>query len=129
MNKEADGTDLIIVASNSGLTRWAPLVIVLAVVAGFVTLSWYAYHAGIQSVKEEDLMVVEADKTPIKEKPADPGGMQIPNQDKTVFETFSANNAKQPPKVERVLPVPEEPMPKDMDASDSTTWVNENLKK
>jgi len=128
MKDETDNRDLMIVSSNSGLTRWAPLVVVFAVVGGFVTLSWYAYHAGIQSVKEEDLVVVEADKTPIKEKPTDPGGMQFPNQDKTVFETFSGNS-KQPPKVERVLPVPEEPMAKDSEASGTTTWVNKDLKK
>ena len=131
MKNEADLSDLVIVSNDSGLTRWAPLVVVLGVVAGFVTLSWYAYHAGIQSVKEEDLVVVEADKTPMKEKPSDPGGMQFPNQDKTVFETFSGNNAKQPPKVERVLPVPEEPMAKEKDAeaSGTTTWVNKDIAK
>ncbi len=126
MNDKSDSTDLIIV-SNSGITRWAPLVVVLGVVGGFVALSYYAYHAGIQSVKEEDLVVVEADKTPIKEKPADPGGMQFPNQDKTVFETFASN--KQPAKVERVLPTPEEPMPKEADSSETTTWVNKALPK
>jgi cell division septation protein DedD len=138
MKNETDGSDLIVVGNDSGLTRWAPLVVVLSVVGGFVMLSWYAYHAGIQSVKEEDLVVVEADKTPMKEKPSDPGGMQFPNQDKTVFETFSGNNGKQPPaKVERVLPVPEEPMPKDAakemakeaDATEPTTWVNKDLHK
>ncbi len=130
MKNEADLSDLVIVSNDSGLTRWAPLVVVLGVVAGFVTLSWYAYHAGIQSVKEEDLVVVEADKTPMKEKPSDPGGMQFPNQDKTVFETFSGNS-KQPPKVERVLPVPEEPMAKEKDpeASGTTTWVNKDIAK
>ena len=128
MKNGVPGTDLIIVNNSSGITRWAPLVIVFGVVGGFVMLSWYAYHAGIQSVKEEDLVVVEADKTPMKEKPADPGGMQFPNQDKTVFETFSGN-AKQPAKVERVLPVPEEPMAKAADASEPTTWVNHDLKK
>ena len=130
MNNKAGRNDLIVVTSNSGMTRWAPIAIVLIVVGGFMMLSWYAYHAGIQSVKEEDLVVVEADKTPMKEKPADPGGMQFPNQDKTVFETFSSNN-HQPAKVERVLPTPEEPMPKDKDteASEPTTWVNKDLKK
>ena len=128
MKNGVPGTDLIIVSNSSGITRWAPLVIVFGVVGGFVMLSWYAYHAGIQSVKEEDLVVVEADKTPIKEKPTDPGGMQFPNQDKTVFETFSGNT-KQPAKVERVLPVPEEPMAKSEDASEPTTWVNHDLKK
>jgi SPOR domain len=79
-------------------------------------------------VKDEDLVVVEADKTPVKDRPQDPGGMKFPNQDKTVFETF-AGNAQNPPKVERVMPPPEEPMPKHIDLSETKTWVNEDLKK
>ncbi len=88
-----------------------------------MALAWYAYHAGTQSTKDEDLLVVEADKTPMKEKPLDPGGMKFPNQDKTIFETFS--NA-QPPKVERVLPAPEEPLPQEMPIRpETTTWMND----
>ncbi len=92
--------------------RWLPATVVLAVVCGFMTLAWYAYHAGTQAVKDDELLVVEADKTPVKEKPADPGGMQFPGQDKTVFDAFSGNT-QAPAKVERVLPSPEEPMPKE----------------
>lgn len=111
-----DGTQL------TGLNRWIPTIIVFCVVAGFFTLSWYAYHAGMQSVKEEDLLIVEADTGPLKEKPSDPGGMQFPNQDKTIFETFG-NTESKPQRVERILPTPEEPMSKD--AEDNTkTWVN-----
>jgi hypothetical protein len=107
-----------------GLARWLPRIIVTITIAGFVALALYAYRTGTQSLKDEDLMVVEADKTPIKEKPEDPGGMKFPNQDKTVFETFAGNTA--PPKVERVMPPPEEPMSK-VDTSDTKTWINEDL--
>jgi hypothetical protein len=93
-----------------------------------MALAWYAYQTGSQSLKEEDLLVVEADKTPMKEKPSDPGGMQFPNQDKTIFDTFSGNN-QQPAKVERVLPTPEEPMSKNMDNSETKTWINDKLHK
>jgi hypothetical protein len=114
-------------------------VVVMAVVGGFVMLSWYAYHAGIRSVKEEDLLVIEADKAPLKEKPADPGGMHFPNQDKTVYNTF-ADTSRQTAKVERVLPVPEEPMSKERqkeaaearaetEAGGPATWVNRDLQK
>ena len=108
--------------------RWLPGVVVISALTGFSVLAWYAYTTSTQSSNEEDLLVVEADKTPMKEKPLDPGGMKFPNQDKTVFETFS-NGAQQPPKVERVLPAPEEPMPKNIDTSGTKTWVNEKLHK
>lgn len=131
MERESEQRSLVLVegADNSGMARWAPLAVVLTVVGGFVALSWYAYHAGMQSVREEDLLVVEADKSPIKERPADPGGMQFPNQDKTIFDTFGSNGQPTPPAVERVLPKPEEPSPKALDTSETSTYVNNNLHK
>jgi hypothetical protein len=102
--------------------------VVFATVSGFMALAWYAYHTGSQSLNEEDLLVVEAEKTPVKEKPTDPGGMQFPNQDKTIFETF-AGGGQQQPKVERVLPTPEQPMSKKIDTSETKTWINQKLHK
>lgn len=92
----------------SGIMKWIPTIMLVSVITGFIMLAYYAYHSGKESVKEEELLVIEAEKTPIKEKPEDPGGMKFPNQDKTIFETFS--NSPTPPKVERVLPSPEEPI-------------------
>lgn len=113
---------------DSVVSRIVPVIVVFATVSGFMALAWYAYHTGSQSLNEEDLLVVEADKTPVKEKPTDPGGMQFPNQDKTIFETF-AGGGQQPPKVERVLPTPEQPMAKKIDTSETKTWINEKLHK
>ena len=126
MSKESDKKNLLLEDdSASSFTRWIPSIIVFCVVAGFFTLSWYAYHAGMESVKEEDLLVVEADKTPMKEKPADPGGMQFPNQDKTIFETFGGSKAA-PQKVERILPTPEEPLSKEVEG-ETSSWINDKL--
>lgn len=111
-------------APRSALSRILPPLVLMCAFGGFVALAIYAYRAGTQSVNEGELMVIEADATPVKEKPADPGGMQFPNQDKTIFETFSSGG--QPPKVERILPTPEEPMPKAEDPAPAT-WANEKL--
>ncbi|MDX1975650.1 MAG: SPOR domain-containing protein [Rickettsiales bacterium] len=111
--------------SGPELPRFVPVAVVFGAIAGFAWLAWYAYHSGAQSLNEDNLIVIEADSVPIKEKPLDPGGMKFPNQDKTVFETFSSNN--QPPKVERVLPPPEDPMPKGDEDADTKTWVNDKL--
>ena len=113
---------------KSGGFRLLPTLIVLAAFSGFGVLAWHAYHYGAQSVQDGELMVVEAEPSPIKEKPLDPGGMKFPNQDKTVFETFSATGST-PPKVERIMPPPEEPMPKNIDASETQTWINDKIKK
>jgi hypothetical protein len=123
----ADRDDIIIDdESPSGIARWVPTFVVMTAFGGFIALAWYAYHTGTQSVNEEDLVVVEADKTPMKEKPLDPGGMKFMNQDKTIYDTFSANQAN-PPKVEHVMPAPEEPIAKPADSAETKTWINDKL--
>jgi len=119
--------DDVIVDDEGSVTRWIPAAVVSVALAGFIGLAWYAYHSGTQSINEADLVVIEADKTPMKEKPLDPGGMKFPNQDKTIFDTF-ANGNQPPPNVERVIPAPEEPMNKNMDTSETQTWINDKLK-
>ena len=116
-----------IIDDEGSITRWVPAIVVSIALAGFVALAWYAYHSGTQSINDEDLLVVEADTSPMKEKPLDPGGMKFPNQDKTVFETFGGAT-QLPPKVERVLPTPEEPMARNLDTSETKTWINDKLK-
>lgn len=96
---------------TSGAGKHIPFIVMTFAIGGFIALAWYAYNSGRQSMKEEDLLVIEAEKTPVKEKPLDPGGMKFPNQDKTIFETFASG--QQQPKVERVLPRPEEPITKE----------------
>ncbi|MFO0389979.1 MAG: SPOR domain-containing protein [Alphaproteobacteria bacterium] len=111
--------------AGSGITRWTPAAVVFTALGGFVALAWYAYNVGTQSVSEDSILVVEADKTPMKEKPEDPGGMQFPNQDKVIFETIAGDN-NEPPKVERILPAPEEPMAAS-GSGETTTWVNDKI--
>lgn len=54
---------------------------------------------------------VKADKTPVKKAPQDPGGMQIPNQDKKIYTKIESNGSKEPlPKVVKILPAPEKPL-------------------
>lgn len=113
---------------RSGMMRFLPMMVVGVAITGFFVLAWYAYHAGTKSVKEEDLLLVEADDNPFKEAPADPGGMKFPHQDKTIFEAISGESNKNP-QVERVLPAPEEPMEKPgSDEGDTKSWVNESLR-
>ena len=98
------------------------------VVAGFVALAWYAYHAGTQSVKDEDLIVVEADKTPMKEKPVDPGGMQFPNQDKTIFDTF-AGQRRSRRKSSACCRSRKSRWRRTTADSETTTWINDKSAK
>jgi len=51
--------------------------------------------------------VIKADERPIKIRPDDRGGMQVPNQDKLVYERMEQGEGDA--KVERLLPAPEQP--------------------
>lgn len=113
----------------SASRRIIPLMVVAMAISGFGGLAWYAYHAGSNAVNEEDLLLIEADKSPLKETPADPGGMKFPHQDKTIFQAFSGHGDDSA-KVERVIPAPEEPMEKPAaSASETKTWVNQKLRR
>ncbi|HEV7372612.1 SPOR domain-containing protein [Arenibaculum sp.] len=54
--------------------------------------------------------LIQADATPAKIRPEQPGGMAVPHQDKLVFQRLSPGGDE--PTVERLLPPPEEPLPR-----------------
>ncbi len=79
-----------------------------AVVAAIAGLGGYVYQETVAPAVGE-LPLIEADDSPTKHRPAEPGGMDIPNQDKLVYETLG--DERNLDKIERLLPPPEEPMP------------------
>ena len=79
-----------------------------AVVAAIAGLGGYVYQETTASAVGE-LPLIEADDSPTKHRPAEPGGMVIPNQDKLVYEALSEYGREE--KVEVLLPPPEEPLP------------------
>ena len=79
-----------------------------AVVAAIAGLGGYVYQETTAPAVSE-LPLIEADDSPTKHRPAEPGGMVIPNQDKLVYETLG--DERNLDKIERLLPPPEEPMP------------------
>lgn len=104
---------------------FAGLVVVLAV-GGFVWLAWYAYQSGSVPQREEDVPLVTADATPFRTKPDDPGGMEIPHRDKTVYDALAGTS--NPPKVEALLPDEEEPiLPEDRLVADSAAQAEVDL--
>lgn len=82
-------------------------VALLAVVL-FLGVVWYAYTWGSRSAATGDIPVVTAPEGDEKVKPEDPGGMDVPHQDKLVLNQDEDGESGQ---VERLLPPPEEPRP------------------
>ena len=74
--------------------------------AGIV--SWFILSPNYSSVEDAEIPVVRRPQAAIKVQPADPGGMEILNQDKTVYDIVEKKQA-QDNKVENLLPPPEEP--------------------
>lgn len=90
---------------------WLMLIVVLAVLAALAGVVYFAYQQGREEGIRTAPPIVRADGGPEKVAPQDPGGIDIPHQDKEIFERItgdtSASNADSG--VERLLPPPEEP--------------------
>lgn len=63
-------------------------VIVLAIFGGLI---WYSYLKGND---DGPVPVVHADKSVVKEKPDNPGGLEVPDQDKRVFDRIASGQSE-----------------------------------
>lgn len=93
--------------------RRRPIVIlaIVALVVVFAGVVFLAYKQGLKQGAQGNPPVIRADDTPVKVAPANPGGMEIPHQDKSVYDRIAGNEGKQPgTDGEHLLPSPEEPM-------------------
>jgi len=79
----------------------------LIVISAFGAIVWYAYQVGLRTGSENVAPVIQAEEGPIKVRPEQPGGMEVPDQDKLVYERVTPEAP-----VERLLPPPEAPMAK-----------------
>ena len=106
-------------AGNGKRPRGLRRVLVLFVLLAFVFIVWYAFKEGQQAGINQITPVIRADSEPFKVKPDEPGGMEIPHQDKLVYEQIQGKNSPSTP--EKLLPLPEQPMQKKDSESAATT--------
>lgn len=66
---------------------------------------WYAYEQGVRRGVQMAPPLIKADTSPIRIKPEIPGGMEVPHQDKTVYDRMSGQTKSV--EVEKLLPPPE----------------------
>jgi len=107
-NNEFDDGDFFEDDYVPTFNRWKLVGAGLAVVivAGFGIGIWYAYDQGVKQGVQLAPPIIKADNSPVKEQPEDPGGMEIPHQDKEVFNVL--NGEKEEEKVEKLMEAPEE---------------------
>ncbi|MEE8500574.1 MAG: SPOR domain-containing protein [Kiloniellales bacterium] len=86
---------------------WRSSTAIVAALAVFVGLLWYAYDWGMGQLQTVRLPVIVADTTPIKSRPESPGGIEVPDQDVAVLNDVVPDPAE--PQAERLLPPPEAP--------------------
>ncbi|MEQ8248333.1 MAG: SPOR domain-containing protein [Alphaproteobacteria bacterium] len=70
---------------------------------------WWGFEVGKQNALEQIPPVVRADPSPIKEAPTEPGGLQVPHQDKLVLQDVQDDNGVGAPVT--LAPAPEQPAP------------------
>lgn len=93
-----------------GMSPLAKAFAVGMIAVGAIALAgvvWFAYQQGIRSGAEDAAPVIRAAEDPIKREPENPGGLDVPHQDKLVFGRLAPGQIDEP--VERLLPPPEEP--------------------
>jgi hypothetical protein len=84
----------------------------LLVVCLFAGGLWFAYHLGARRTAtgvadSGGVPLISADHRPDKVRPAQPGGMQIPNQNASIYDEKPGVSP-----VENLLPPPEKPLPR-----------------
>ncbi len=84
-----------------------PSIAVAAAAVAFGGVIWFAYQSG-KTGNGGIPPLVKADTSPVKVKPDNPGGAEIPFQDSTVYDRLDANGQK--PVVEKLLPENEAPV-------------------
>ncbi|HEY4343618.1 MAG TPA: SPOR domain-containing protein [Parvibaculum sp.] len=103
-----DATD----EEDEGRRRPIVVLAIIALIVVFAGVVFLAYKQGLKQGAQGNPPVIRADGTPSKVAPVNPGGMEIPHQDRSVYDRMSGSNADDnaQPDAEHLLPKPEEPM-------------------
>ena len=102
-----DATD----EDEEGRRRPLVLLAIIALIVVFAGVVFLAYKQGMKQGAEGNPPVIRADDSPTKVAPTNPGGIEIPHQDKTVYDRLSGGEKSDVQSdAEHLLPSPEEPM-------------------
>lgn len=71
---------------------------------------WVAYNQGMVAGTETAAPLIRAAVEETRRRPAEPGGMDVPNRDKLVFNRIAPDAGEV--RLERLLPPPEAPLPR-----------------
>lgn len=102
-----DGDTATVGGSNS-IIKWAIGAVAIMVVVSGAWIGFGDQISGIFGTVDEDIPVIRAEASPVKVKPENPGGMNVPNQGRLVYGMVDGTATQ--PRVERLLPAGEKPV-------------------
>jgi len=70
--------------------------------------AWYFYGDRMAAMNGGGIPLIRAAEGPVRVRPENPGGMEVPDRDKLVYDRMQGLKSQQP---ERLLPPPEAPLP------------------
>ena len=82
-------------------------IVIVAAAAGGI---WYSYELGVRRGITISPPLIKANSSPTKVAPENPGGLEVPHQEKLVYGAL--DSAVDEPEVEQLLAPPEEPLPR-----------------
>lgn len=123
------GTSSIAYESGRGRSNNRKIVasvVVVLTLGGFAAVMWNAYNQGQQTQGDGVVPLIQAENTPVKVKPEQPGGMDVPNQDKLIYDRLTPGQAP-PNTIERLLPPPESPVARPQTPQQPLPAITESL--
>jgi len=100
--KELEAKEVIKEKKSKGVLFGVIVGVAIAAIGGYKV-----YQASLDQNMGGDVPVIKRSDSPVKVKPAEPGGMDVPNRDKSVYSRIGG--VEDEGVVENVLPPPEEP--------------------
>jgi hypothetical protein len=94
-------------AKRGPLYAGAAALMVLAVLGAVI---WTSYPRHGAPANPDAVPLIRADAAPYRTRPDDPGGMNIPYRDSTVFNALHGDDGASADKVENLMPQPEQPL-------------------
>lgn len=109
----SDALEFEPVAHEPPKRRWGLRMFVVLVLAAGGAAGWHYYGERLQQLwgsAESGIPLIKAATTPVKVRPENPGGLEVPDRDKLVYDRIQGNAEGRGP--ERLLPPPEQPLPR-----------------
>lgn len=101
----------VVAAPRKG--RWGLWLFAVLVFAAGGAGAWHYYGADLRKLilgGDGGIPLIKANSAPIKVRPDNPGGLEVPDRDKLVYDRIQGTSEGRGP--ERLLPPPEQPLPK-----------------